>query len=596
MDTKMKQKQTRLSMKTIALAIGVMCVIVSIVSGVMSNQINGKLADLMDDWNLSYTDSAEKHSHLADLNSMLGYGGAIHQFKNMVLRSDLSRASEILNTFKEAEETLETYKKHNLSPQEETAVGDLQSTLREYQQKVGLAETLLRRGLSPQQVDNQVRVSDNKALAALSLLRDAVTTDMAVWGEKIGRDLGTTSSAADWVAIATSALLIIPLAMVIIGYRQLKKQLGGDPQEILELTENVSKGKLVVQPEAKDLNNTGVLAATNRTVSQLARVVSRIHQVSSAIDSSSVSISGSTAALSEKAEKQQENVSSASVVITQMASTLKDNASNAETASTLANNAHDSARKGGDVVTKAVNAMTTINASSQKISDIIGVIDDIAFQTNLLALNAAVEAARAGENGRGFAVVATEVRNLAQRSATAAKEIKDLIEDSTGKVEDGTRLVNAAGETLNEIIGSVEAVNEVVAQMTRSNREQAAAIDQVNSSMSEIDHMRSASEVDTRHVVEGNRRLRESAKELTEAVNFFSIKSDSSITIENKSSTTSRPAARNTKAQTQWSGTERRSESRPWSQPSADANSSGHSSASKNKVSAAGAAESWDSF
>lgn len=516
--------------------------------------------------------------------------------KNMVLRSDLSRASEIINTFKDAEKTLEEYKKHKLSPQEETAVSDLQSTLREYQQKVGLAETLLGRGLSPQQVDDQVRVSDVKALAALSLLRDAVTTDMAVWGEKIGRDLGTTSSAADWVAIATSALLIIPLAMVIIGYRQLKKQLGGDPQEILELTEKVSKGKLVVQPNAKDLPNTGVLAATNRTVSQLARVVSRIHQVSSAIDSSSVSISGSTAALSEKAEKQQENVSSATVVITQMASTLKDNASNAETASTLANNAHDSARKGGDVVTKAVNAMTTINASSQKISDIIGVIDDIAFQTNLLALNAAVEAARAGENGRGFAVVATEVRNLAQRSATAAKEIKDLIEDSSGKVEDGTRLVNAAGETLNEIIGSVEAVNEVVAQMTRSNREQAAAIEQVNSSMLEIDHMRSASEVDTRHVVEGNRRLRESAKELTEAVNFFSIKSDGSATMDEKFPATSRPAARNTNKQTQWSGNERRSENRPWSQPSSDANSSGHSVVSKNKVSAAGAAEAWDSF
>ena len=173
----------------------------------------------------------------------------------------------------------------------------------------------------------------------------------------------------------------------------------------------------------------------------------------------------------------------------QMTSTVKNNADNAAQASQLAEAAREQAERGGRVVDSAVAAMSEINAASKKIADIIGVIDEIAFQTNLLALNAAVEAARAGEQGRGFAVVASEVRNLASRSAGAAKEIKALIHDSVGKVNEGTRLVDESGKVLDEIVTRVKKVTDVMAEIASSSREQASGIEQVNKAVTLMDTM-----------------------------------------------------------------------------------------------------------
>jgi methyl-accepting chemotaxis protein len=171
----------------------------------------------------------------------------------------------------------------------------------------------------------------------------------------------------------------------------------------------------------------------------------------------------------------------------QMTSTVKQTADNAGQANQLALAARQQAEKGGAVVNTAVAAMGGINAASKKIADIIGVIDEIAFQTNLLALNAAVEAARAGEQGRGFAVVATEVRNLAGRSATAAKEIKALIQDSVAKVEEGSRLVDESGRTLEEIVNAVKKVTDIVAEIAAASREQSSGIEQVNKAVMQMD-------------------------------------------------------------------------------------------------------------
>ncbi|MBS0393603.1 MAG: HAMP domain-containing protein [Proteobacteria bacterium] len=202
---------------------------------------------------------------------------------------------------------------------------------------------------------------------------------------------------------------------------------------------------------------------------------------------SAAEISTGNANLSQRTEQQSSSLEETASSMEQMTSTVRQNADNAAQANQLAGAARAQAEKGGAVVSEAVSAMQAINSSSNQIADIIGVIDEIAFQTNLLALNAAVEAARAGDQGRGFAVVATEVRALASRSAEAAKQIKSLIEDSVSKVEQGSRLVNESGNTLQEIVASVKRVTDIVSEIAAASREQASGIDQVNKAVTEMD-------------------------------------------------------------------------------------------------------------
>src|SRR5262249_31750586 len=189
----------------------------------------------------------------------------------------------------------------------------------------------------------------------------------------------------------------------------------------------------------------------------------------------------------------------------------------------LAMAARDQAEKGGSVVSQAVKAMADINDASKKISDIIGVIDEIAFQTNLLALNAAVEAARAGEQGRGFAVVATEVRSLAGRSATAAKEIKGLIQDSVKKVEDGSVLVTQSGQTLEQIVTSVKKVSDIVAEIAAASREQSAGIEQVNSAVMQMDEMTQQNAALVEQATAASQSMADQARELTQMMNRYRL-------------------------------------------------------------------------
>jgi methyl-accepting chemotaxis protein len=227
----------------------------------------------------------------------------------------------------------------------------------------------------------------------------------------------------------------------------------------------------------------------NSLLESMAGLVRGIKSTALEVGRSAEEISASNTNLSRRTEEQSASLEETASSMEEMTTTVKQNADNAAQASQLALAARDQAERGGVVVNQAVAAMSDIKQSSKKIADIIGVIDEIAFQTNLLALNAAVEAARAGEQGRGFAVVASEVRSLAGRSATAAKEIKGLIQDSVRKVEDGSSRVTQSGQTLEEIVASVKKVSDIVAEIAAASREQSAGIEQVNRAVMQMDQL-----------------------------------------------------------------------------------------------------------
>ncbi len=230
-------------------------------------------------------------------------------------------------------------------------------------------------------------------------------------------------------------------------------------------------------------------ASVNELLDSMANAIRQIQLVSAEVSRDAEAISAGNSNLSQRTEEQSSSLEETATSMEQMTATVKQNAENAGQANQLAIAARGQAESGGTVVGKAVSAMAEINESSRKIADIIGVIDEIAFQTNLLALNAAVEAARAGEQGRGFAVVASEVRSLAGRSATAAKEIKALIQDSVRKVEDGSTLVTESGQTLEQIVVSVKKVSDIVAEIAAASREQSSGIEQVNRAVMQMDEL-----------------------------------------------------------------------------------------------------------
>ncbi len=244
-----------------------------------------------------------------------------------------------------------------------------------------------------------------------------------------------------------------------------------------------------IREEGKEAFFKTLATGVNRLLANMADVVRSMSRAAAEVRTGSEEISRGNADLSQRTEEQASSLEETASSMEEMTSTVKNNADNAAQANQLASAAREQAERGGSVVGAAVVAMGEINASSKRIADIISVIDEIAFQTNLLALNAAVEAARAGEQGRGFAVVASEVRNLASRSAEAAKEIKTLIQDSVGKVTEGTKLVDESGKVLAEIVTRVTKVTDVMAEIASSSREQASGIDQVNKAITMMDEV-----------------------------------------------------------------------------------------------------------
>jgi methyl-accepting chemotaxis protein I, serine sensor receptor len=290
----------------------------------------------------------------------------------------------------------------------------------------------------------------------------------------------------------------------------------------VHVAERIAVGELGQQFTVTTQDEFGRLLSALRDMdTKLSEIVGTVRVGADTVGSAARQISNGNDDLSQRTQEQASALEETASSMEEMTVTVKQNADNARQASQLAAGARDQADRGGGIVGRAVSAMGEINESSRRIADIIDVIDEIAFQTNLLALNAAVEAARAGEQGRGFAVVATEVRNLAQRSASAAKEIKDLIGDSVEKVKAGTQLVDESGKSLHEIVASVKRVADIVAEISAASEEQAAGIDQVNTAVTQMDSTTQQNAALVEEASAASKTMEHQAQMLVEKIAFF---------------------------------------------------------------------------
>jgi methyl-accepting chemotaxis protein len=290
----------------------------------------------------------------------------------------------------------------------------------------------------------------------------------------------------------------------------------------------VATGDLTARVEVDSKDETGELMAALKEMNDgLRGIVGRVRTGTDAIATASGQITAGNQDLSSRTEQQAGSLEETASSMEELTSTVKQNADNARQANRLAAQASETAVRGGDVVAQVVSTMGSINESARRIADIIAVIDGIAFQTNILALNAAVEAARAGEQGRGFAVVAGEVRNLAQRSAAAAREIKDLIGDSVEKVEAGSRLVDQAGATMEEVVGSVKRVSDIIGEIAAASDEQRAGIEQVNGAIVQMDQVTQQNAALVEEAAAAADAMQDQARELAQLVATFQIGHDS---------------------------------------------------------------------
>ena len=305
--------------------------------------------------------------------------------------------------------------------------------------------------------------------------------------------------------------------------RNLLQQLGGEPDYAVMVAQRIARGDLSGEIQLQASDTTSLMYAMRAMRDSLVDIVDRVRMGTDAIATASDQIAAGNLDLSSRTEAQAGALEETASSMLDLTSTVKKNADNARAANTLANSASAVALQGGVVVSQVVETMGSINASSTKIVDIIGVIDGIAFQTNILALNAAVEAARAGEQGRGFAVVASEVRNLAHRSAAAAREIKILIGDSVDKVVMGGKLVDQAGITMQEVVASVKRVNDIIAEITAASSEQTSGIEQINQAIMQMDNVTQQNAALVEQAAAAAQSMNQQAGNLSLAVGVFKL-------------------------------------------------------------------------
>jgi methyl-accepting chemotaxis protein len=365
-----------------------------------------------------------------------------------------------------------------------------------------------------------VRPAQEEFLASITAFTQAQTELLQQAGDKAEKE---GSEAIQLSVAVTAAAIALAMVVAYILARSLLRQLGGEPTQAQDLASAITQGDLTQRIAVAAGDRGSLMYQLSAMQQSLERLVSNVRQSSAAVSTASIEIAQGGQELSSRTEQQASALEETAATMEELGTAVRNNAESAKRADQLAQGASSVASQGGAVVGKVVATMQGISDSSRKIGEIIGVIDGIAFQTNILALNAAVEAARAGEQGRGFAVVASEVRSLAQRSAEAAKEISALIGRSVEQVEQGTLLVDQAGKTMGDIVGSVRRVSSIVGEIATACAEQSLGVQQVSEAVSQMDQATQQNAALVEESAAAAESLKEQALQLVQVVSAFKL-------------------------------------------------------------------------
>jgi len=466
--------------------------------------------------------------------------------RNVVLQTDemaLALNKKEFDANNEAIDQQVDYLRQNMgNPADQARLQELQVARKAY---ADYTQEVLRLGLANQQAEASKVVFGDKYttqtlyFSAIQKLVDAQREQMTAAAQESGNAYTTAFGLMMGLGVV-ACLFGIGLAFVIA--RGLLKQLGGEPAYAAEIATQIAAGNLAVTVDAGERDGGSMVHAMKAMRDSLASLVSHVRQNCDTIATASGQIAAGNLDMSQRAEEQAGSLEETAASMEELTGTVKQNADNARQANELARAASEVAVQGGSVMGQVVDTMEAINASSKRVADIIGVIDGIAFQTNILALNAAVEAARAGEQGRGFAVVAQEVRNLAQRSAAAAKEIRALIDDSVDKVGAGSQLVGQAGATMQEIVGSIRRVTDIMAEIAAASAEQTRGIEQVNQAITQMDQVTQQNAALVEQASAAANALQEQAASLVEAVSMFKLAAEAEAEAKRLIAAQQRPA------------------------------------------------------
>ena len=505
-------------MLMLAVTSGLLTLMVGVVGLMQASRINDMLNSMYDNNLVPVADVANANMQaIYHHRAMLTY--VAEPDREVMKRIE----AEAGNNSAKMKELLDKYRKTELTAEEVALLAKLDEAWPPYLAAVGKAAKVSHDG--DHAAAMKLMLTEVKPLFQKSddLLSELVDVNMAL-GKKAYDDSDVVVADARWLlGLIMGGAVLLSVAGALLISRSITGPLGGEPDDIVRAADAVAAGDLTLRLAVRPGDTGSALARMAAMQSSLSGVVANVRSNSESVATASAQIAQGNQDLSQRTEEQASALQQTAATMEELGTTTRNNADSAKQANQLAQGASAVAAQGGEVVGKVVTTMQDISDSSRKIGDIIGVIDGIAFQTNILALNAAVEAARAGEQGRGFAVVASEVRSLAQRSAEAAKEIKTLIGRSVEQVDQGTVLVEQAGRTMGEIVGSIQRVSDIVAEITSASVEQSSGIGQVGDAVSQMDKVTQQNAALVEESAAASESLKAQAQQLVQAVAVFRL-------------------------------------------------------------------------